>query len=75
MTRMTSKERSRMALRDSAIQTTAAHDALMKACARLDEVNLTPQTRYRLTLALQAMNAADTALQKEYTRTLKRGTR
>ena len=69
------RRRGRQALRDSTIQTTAAHDALMKACARLDEVNLTPQTRYRLTIALQAMNAADTALQKEYTRTLKRGTR
>lgn len=75
MSRMTSKERGRKALRDSAIQTTAAHDALIAACARLDEVSLTPQTRYRLTLALQAMNAADTALQEEYTRTLKRGTR
>lgn len=49
------RRRGRQALRDSTIQTTAAHDALVAACARLDEVGLAPQTRYRLTIALRAM--------------------
>lgn len=70
MSRTMTRRRGRQALRDSTIQTTAAHDALVAACARLDEVGLAPQTRYRLTLALRAMREADKALQEEYVKKL-----